>query len=109
MAVPRHRPRPEDVVVWLELLYTPAVVHAKGDIGVKVEAIEVRLAWGCRCDPGSLGIATEAQNAATGAGAKCAAALHRCADDSGQGGGGVFERIDRSVIRVIADEPMAAK
>ena len=34
---------------------------------MQVEAIEVRLAGGCLGDPGSRGIATEAQTAATGA------------------------------------------
>ena len=53
-----------------------------GNVAVQVEAIGMRLVWACRDNPGSVGIATEAQDAATDAAAEWGTALDRCSDDT---------------------------
>ena len=77
-----------------------AIVRGNPDIGVEIEAIELGLARPARGGVAHSGLGPEATHARAGARAEGDAALDGGADEPGQDGGGLGERVGRDAVVV---------
>jgi len=89
-----------------ELLEPGSVSGRHTEVGVEVEAVEVRLAGPRRSDPGGLGVMAEAPDAGPGAPAQRDPPVHGGGADPGEGERFVGERIRRGQL-LVALQPSA--